>query len=183
MAYEEIHQTKSCLISVLSMRVSQRTKWIVLSCWICLQTFTFLQGFGWMTVSWRLTSVAFRESERRQGRLRDRLQCWCNSDWITPLQLYSSTEFWVWYLMERKTLKRCGKERGAKSDREVYGTILRDRKNRERGWWSVMDLGDHSAVKGSEQLIWYIDEDLCEDRGKQLSMFQEWQRRVMMAGE
>ncbi len=114
-AYEEINLAKLFLISALSMGVSQRKK---MNCSQLLTALADLHISSGVSVNdSELTahmSVALQVSERRQDRLRDWLQCWCNLDWVTPLQLYSSTEFWVWYLMERKTMKRCVKDGGAR---------------------------------------------------------------------
>lgn len=66
------------------------------------------------------------------------------------------------YFMERKTLARCAKdiqqEKSRKRDRcvERYWEIVRMRREADSQWWIQAEL---SAVSGSEQLIWSIDEE------------------------
>lgn len=153
MAYEEINLAKLFLISALSMGVSQRTKWIVLSCWLRLQTFTFLQGLRWMTASWRLTCQSlFRWV--KGGRTDCVIDCSADVTW-TGLHRCSCTAArnsgyavkwrerqWrdVWKIVEQ--------ERG--------GKIARMRREADGQWWIT---AGHSAVTASEQLIWCIDEE------------------------
>lgn len=52
-------------------------------------------------------SAALQEGERQQDRLID---ADVRVEWITAMQLYSSSKLWVWCLMERNTLRRCGND-------------------------------------------------------------------------
>lgn len=82
-----------------------------------------------MTATWRLAC----RSERRRDRPCDWLQHWCNLDWITALQIYSSVG--VVLNRERRTSEewRSGRE----IERCTAWCQLIERV--EGGWWSVTD--------------------------------------------